>query len=79
MSIESDIQKVANALVEHGYQSDLAEDNLLYVMHTETGKKLTLTSVEPGVVSIEFEDETEETVNATLSYDELVAELGTIL
>jgi hypothetical protein len=54
LSVASEIQKVANALEEHGYQSDFAEDELLYVLHTDSGKKLTLSSVEPGVVAIGF-------------------------
>ena len=53
MSAQSEIQKVANALEAHGYEPEFAEDDLLYVMHTGSNKKLTLSSFEPGVVSIE--------------------------
>jgi len=79
LSAESDIQNVASALEAFGYEPDLAEDNLLYVVHTSSNQKLTLTSFEPGIVSIELEDGTEENVNATLPYDDLVGELGVIL
>jgi hypothetical protein len=77
--LEQEIQKVADALEAHGYQSDLAEDDLLYVLHSESGKRLTLSSSAPGVVAIGFEDGTEETVDAKLSYDELVQEFSLFL
>jgi hypothetical protein len=79
MSAESDIKKVAEALEAHGYDSEPAEDDRLYVVHTENNTKLTLSSFEPGVVSIEFEDGTEENVNAALPFDRLVDELGIII
>jgi hypothetical protein len=79
LSAQTEIQKVANALKAHGYEADFAEDDLLYVMHASSNSRLTLSSFEPGVVTIEFEDGTEETVNATLPYDDLVQELGILL
>jgi hypothetical protein len=79
VSAQSEIQNVASALEAHGYESDFPEDDLLYVVHNTSNKKLTLSSFEPGVVAIEFEDGTEENVDATLPYDDLVRELGILV
>jgi len=79
LSAQSEIQKVASALEEHGYEADYAEDDRLYVMHSSSNIMLTLYSSEPSVVTIGFEDGTEEDVDATRSYEDLVQELGVIL
>lgn len=73
---ETEIQKVASALEAHGYEADFARPDLLYVMRTSSNSWITLFSFEPGVVTIRFQDGSEENVNATRSYEDLVREFG---